>query len=126
MSNLMLNFSMYAKIEDPSGESKAFNPVCPAVSPVSASGGIPWSREEDFCTSVSSLPSHHDNCKGMGCIKAILRPTLLLKTVFLDTTEAEKGAHKLLIVSLTFLPVPVSKSSSNPDHPATMVAAAGE
>lgn len=84
----MLNFSMYAKIGDPPGERKAFNPLCPTVTSMSVSGGILWGSLEleqgkgllQKCVLSPSSPSHCDNCKGMSWIITVLLPTLLLKT----------------------------------------------
>lgn len=83
-----------------------------------------WEQGRGFlhkCLLSPSSPSHHltmTTAKGTGCIKTFPLPTLLLK----------KGIREPTTVNCVFnLPaVPVSQSSSNSDHPATLAAAAGE
>lgn len=85
---LMLNSSMYAKTGDLSGKAKHSRvPLFRTwVSAVASCGVLrSWSREEDYCRSVSCLSQQtnpFDNCKGMGWIITILIPTLFLKTFF--------------------------------------------
>lgn len=84
---LMLNSSMYSETEDPSGESKAFIPICPTVPYKNVSGGIIWgslelkqeSRLLQRCLVSSSTLTH---CRGISWVITVLIPTLLLNYYF--------------------------------------------